>query len=175
MKKIKEKIMEKEVCMGETKFKLSDFEKENSKVLYKVASSQQVKNILVYCKYFEGKPNEYTGVKDIDFLVEIKVYSKRPNDPLHWYEIHSNGNDCGYDHINCYMDSVERELPRGTKEAEKFDETIRFINENFDDFTVKFVNCALQNIDSPKIYTTTPQFIKNVIEDIRKVDNIHGL
>lgn len=167
--------MKKEVCIGRTEFKLLDFEHEQSKILYELMSRQEVDNIQVDCQYFEGKPHDYDGVKDISFMLEIKVLSKHPNEPLHWYEVYSNGNDSTYDHINCFLDEDEQPLPGGTKEAEKFEETVRLIYEGFDEYTVNFLKCTLQNIERPKIYTGAPQFIKKAINDVRQSQNTYGI
>ena len=158
--------MKIEAHIGKSRFKLSDFEKEESKTLYKLSCRQRCQNIMVDCDYFEGKFNPDTGSKDVSFMITIRAFGKNPGE-TYFYDIYSNPNNPKYNNITRSVKDKDKEVKKGSTEAEKLNKFLNIINQSCDQYIVQFVNFALKNIDNPKKCVSTPAFIKSVISNLK--------
>ena len=158
--------MEIEAYVGKIRYKLSSFEKENSKTLYKLSCRQRFQNIMVDCEYFEGKSNPDTGSKEISFMVTIRAFGKNPGE-TYYYDIYSNPNRPAYNHITRCVRDFDKEVKQGSKDADKLSKFINVINTNCDRYIIDFVGFTLQNMDNPRRCNATPAFIKSAISEVK--------
>jgi len=162
--------MREDVTIGDTKFKLWDFETDNSKTKYNLMSRQKVKNILVDCDYFESKPNE-KGDMYVSFLVTIKVFGKHPYKPNHWFEIYYNTQNSKYNHINSCTKTTDKPVEDGSKEQQTLNKILQTINQNFEEYSTQFIDCALVGIKQNNKNAVCPLFVQQAIQQTRQQKN----
>ena len=149
---------EKYVEIGNTSVKFSDYGEGRNKNKYVISTSQRVKNILVECEYCEtGRENA-----NASYFVTIKVYGKHSN-PIEIYEMYASTSNSKYNQISrCTRND---NVALGGPHLEKFEETLKVINKNFDPFTIKFISCAKKIITNKGEITKTPSFILETVEE----------
>jgi hypothetical protein len=165
--------MEKEVFIGQTRFRLHDFERENSVTLYKLEAMQRYKNVMVDCYYYEGKPHEESGIKDISFRVVIRAFGRNPSD-TYYYEIYANGNNYKYNHIVRCTEGGDKTIKGGSQDAEMLEKFLTIIKNSFDEYAINFIDLTLKTIDAKRLYSGAPNFIKDTITQIQTT-NIKGV
>ncbi len=138
-------------------------ENSSSITKYKVNSRQKVRNILVDCNYFENKGN-------ISFLVTIKLFGKHPYKPIYHFEMYGNTQNPKYNHISRHTKDYDAiPLAEGFEGYDTFERVLAIINSEFDTYTTNFISCAKNLIDGKGTITKTPQFIKDIIDEVRDV------
>lgn len=149
---------------------LEDFEyNHNCSCLYKVSSRQKVRNILVDCNYFENKG--VRSPKNITCSVTIKVLGvRRNNKPIYWFELYGNTLNTKYNHMTRITTDYEIPLREGDMGYDTFKRVMEVVNGEFDQYTKTFIDCTMKMIEGDQKLNKTPQFILDVIEDARNID-----
>lgn len=155
--------MREYIHIGETKVCFNDLERNATNIQYKLMTRQKVKNILIDCEYCETKPIKN---RNFSFLITIKVFGKNPHKPLHCYEIYANTLNTRYNHIYSRGKSNDYNLETSS-ELQHFNSVMQFINNRFETFTTEFISIANQVRNGKITITTTPEFILEVIDEIK--------
>ena len=140
---------------------------ESSATQYKFDRTQRVRNIRVDCHYFEN-------TKQISFGVTIRLFGERKDKSkaIYCFEIYGNTQNPKYNRISRRTKDYDAiPLVKGFAGYDTFERVLAIINSEFDSYTTNFILCAKKLIDGSGTLNETPQFIMDVIEQHRELND----
>ncbi len=152
----------REGVVGNTKIQIIEEKNRFGKDVYKVFSKQKHKNIHIQSVYTERSSTaedlENKTFKNINFFIEIKVFSKQSKNSK-CYQINAGNLSTKYNKISRLFHNDCLEVLPNSEEYENLKQLLKLIEQYFDYYTIRFIESAVKIVENKKTIDTTPQFV----------------